>query len=66
LSDRASCATQEDKVTAVVVLFMFSDFFIVDIDGGVKLFTNRLSNERMIIIDKKKFAISVCCKGEMS
>jgi len=54
LSDLASCATQD---TAVVVVFMFFEFN-VDIDGVVKLFANRLSNERMI--DKRKnFAISV-------
>lgn len=54
MSDLASCATQD---TAVVVVFMFFEFN-VDIDGVVKLFANRLSNERMI--DKRKnFAISV-------
>ena len=61
LSDLASCATQEeDEDTAVVVIvFMFFEFN-VDIDGVVKLFTNRLSNERMIMIDKRgEFAISV-------
>jgi len=63
LSDLASCATQEeeDEDTAVVVVVVFMFFeFNVDIDGVVKLFTNRLSNERMIMIDKRKnFAISV-------
>ena len=61
MSDLASCATQEEEEdTAVVVVFMFFEFN-VDIDGVVKLFTNRLSNdERMIMIDKRKnFAISV-------
>ena len=60
MSDLASCATQEEEEdTAVVVVFMFFEF-IVDIDGVVKLFTNRLSNERMIMIDKRgNFAISV-------
>ena len=61
MSDLASCATQEEEEedTAVVVVFMFFEFN-VDIDGVVKLFTNRLSNERMIVIDKRKnFAISV-------
>ena len=59
MSDLASCATQEEEEdTAVVVVFMFFGF--IDIDGVVKLFTNRLSNERMIVIDKRKnFAISV-------
>ena len=59
MSDLASCATQEEDTAVVVVVFMFFEFN-VDIDGVVKLFTKRLSNERMIMIDKRKnFAISV-------
>ena len=60
MSDLASCATQEeDTAVVVVVVFVFFEFN-VDIDGVVKLFTKRLSNERMIMIDKRKnFAISV-------